>query len=253
LEYRDNDQNKKTWVCIEPATGNAKEINGREDYLQELREQQLEVKDDEDEIDEDSLDSVLFHSEADRAESLAVAADGRLIGALMPRERIQDAGYNLRPDHYLRLGQRKPEIEAPAALLAKLRDNQRDLLERIDGLFSRLDVSPIGSTQLPPPVWKDNNAIPEPFGELSEEQHRVWRRVLERTESFEGEQGLYATPKPFTGADVGAREDDGSSGMRSTLELLEHMGLAILVTIKPEDGEEVVRYRLPSERDRWTK
>jgi type I restriction enzyme M protein len=248
---QDNDPNRKSWVCIEPATGNVEETEGREDFLQELREREREAKEDEDELDENKFDSVLFHAQGDRAESLAIAADGRLIGALMPRRRIQGKGYNVNPDDYLRLELRKPEIETPAALLAKVRDNQRDLLERIDGLFSRLDLSPVSSTQLPPPVWMDNNAIPEPFGELSEEQRRVWRRVLEKTEPFEGVQGPYETPKLFTETDVGAGEEDGSSGMRSTLELLQCMGLAVLVTIKPENGEEVVRYRLPSERDRW--
>lgn len=175
------------------------------------------------------------------------------MGMYVHLERIRSTGYDLRPDRYVRQVEERRETVPPAKLLADIRKNQHRLLERIDGLLSRLDMPPIADEKIPPRVWQEEGMTLQPFGALSKEQEAVWQGVRGRVETWEKGEEKYPTPVPFTPAEIELQEgSDPSPGTQTTLDILERMGLIVPITIMSPEGEEAaMRYRLVSERDRW--
>jgi type I restriction enzyme M protein len=187
------------------------------------------------------------------AQAVAISADGRLLGATMPRERLRQRSYDLRPDQYVKRQESARQVEASAILLGHMWQNQRQLGKRIDGLLGRLELAPIASEKLPSPLLTEHDKAIEPCGVFSDEQRDVWKRGLKQVERVKNGKTSYVTAALFTPADVepsGALE--ASENTLATLDLLERRGVIIPVTIAdPNTGELMMFYRRVTERDRW--
>jgi len=187
------------------------------------------------------------------AQAVAITADGRLLGATMPRERLRQRSYDLRPDQYVKRPETARQVESPAILLGHMWQNQRQLGKRIDGLLGRLELDPIASEKLPSPLLTEHDKAVDPFGVFSDEQRDVWKRVLKQVERVKNGKTSYVTATLFIPANVepsGALE--ASENTLATLDLLERMGVIIPVTIAdPNTRELMMFYRRVTERDRW--
>lgn len=144
-------------------------------------------------------------------------------------------------------------MESPALLLAALRRNQCKLLQHIDGLLGRLELAPISGQKLPSPLLTEDGKAVEPFGALNREQKAVWGRVRRKVQRVRDADPPYETAVPFTPEEVNADgETEVSEITRSTLDLLERMGVIVPVTIAdPNTGEPIAFYRRVTERDLW--
>jgi hypothetical protein len=187
------------------------------------------------------------------AQAVAISADGRLLGATMPREQLRQRSYDLRPDQYVKRPETARQVESPAILLGTIWQNQRQLGKRIDGLLGRLEVAPIASEKLPSPLLTEHDKAIEPFGVFSDEQRDVWKRVLKQVERIRNGKTSYHTAKLFTPVEVDAPGAlEASANTLATLDLLERMRVIISVTIAdPNTGELMEFYRRVTERDRW--
>jgi hypothetical protein len=142
---------------------------------------------------------------------------------------------------------------SPASLLASLRRNQREFQEHIDTLLGRLDLAPLADQTLPSPLPIQDGKAVEPFGVLSREQQAVWERVRRKAQTLRNGTTSYGTAVLFTPEEVNPGSDtEVSETTRSTLDLLERMGVIVPVTIAdPNTGEPVAFYRRVTERDLW--
>jgi hypothetical protein len=93
------------------------------------------------------------------AQAVAITADGRLLGATMPRERLRQRSYDLRPDQYVKRPETARQVESPAILLGTIWQNQRQLGKRIDDLLGRLEVAPIAGEKLPSPLLTEHDRL----------------------------------------------------------------------------------------------
>lgn len=178
----------------------------------------------------------------------------RLLGVAVESTAIEDQSFELRPERYIGKQEESRVTDSPTQLLARIYRNQRELSGRINSLFGRLELPAIANQQIPSPL-EDL----KPFGTLSPEQRVVWEKVREKTELINPEQpdnGLTAVH--FIGQDVDSSDTgEVSDTTRLTLELLERMGLVVLVTIAQPTTEEadtdepVALYRRVTKRDLW--
>jgi type I restriction enzyme M protein len=187
------------------------------------------------------------------AQAVVISADGRLLGATMPRERLRQRSYDLRPDQYVKSLETARQVESPAILLGHMWQNQRQLGKHIDGLLGRLELAPIAAEKLPSPLLTEHDKAIEPFGVFSDAQREVWKRVLKQVERVRNGKTSYLTAKLFTPVEVEAPDAvEASENTLATLDLLERMGVIIPVTIAdPNTSELMMFYRRVTERDRW--
>jgi type I restriction-modification system DNA methylase subunit len=174
----------------------------------------------------------------------------RLLGVAVLKSAIQEQAHDLRPETYIRTQTESNTIESPTALLAKIYRNQRQLTQRIDNLFGHLESPPIATQKLPSPL----QAEIQPFGNLSQEQIKIWQKVYEKTESVtDNEIDSYHTAALFTLEDLSnADVDEATDVTRSTIDLLERMGVIVPVTIAdPKTNEPLLFYRRVTQRDIW--
>jgi hypothetical protein len=196
--------------------------------------------------------TVVFRGDSP-GQAVAISTAGRLLGVTVAHAVLGTQSYDLRPEHYVRAPEEAVPSETPALLLAALRRNQREFLQHIDGLLGRLELAPITGQALPSPLLtKDGKAI-EPFGLLSEKQKAVWDHVRKKVQKIRDAKTPYDTAALFTSEEVNiGSETEVSEVTRSTLELLERMGVIVPVTIAdPHTGESTAFYRRVTERDLW--
>jgi hypothetical protein len=233
-------------VCVQLIlqNGNARQIDDRDSFLRGLYKPKKR--------EETPSGSVLFRGKA-LGQSVAVSSGGRLIGVSVPLDDLRKRAYDLRPDQYVQRGEEKQPIESPALLLGTIRRSQRTLLQRVDSLLGRLELAPVAGQQLPSPLLKESGKPVEPFGRLSPQQEAVWNRVRKKIKKIKDENGSYTTAVLFTPNEIEESEvSEVSDTTRSTLDLLEHMGVIVPVSVAdPNTGELVAFYRLVTERDHW--
>ncbi|MEH2355712.1 HsdM family class I SAM-dependent methyltransferase [Nostoc sp.] len=174
----------------------------------------------------------------------------RLLGVAVAKSAIHEQAYDLRPEIYIRTETESNTIESPTALLAKIYRNQRQLAQRIDSLFGHLESPPIATQKLPSPIQEEI----QPFGNLNQEQIRIWQKVCEKTEIV-NDNGIndYHTAALFTLEEFSTADTDEATDVtRSTIDLLERMGLIVPVTIPdPKTNEPLLFYRRVTQRDIW--
>lgn len=187
-------------------------------------------------------------------EAVAISAEGRLVGFTVPRTAIrkptddQESNYDLRFKEYLTTEQEIQRLASPAVLLSEIRDKQRKLTQVIDNLMGRLQLPPIAEQKLPSPLLKEVKLL----GDLSPEQQAVLEKVLEKIEpAVSDDENSYQTATLFTPLDL---ENEGinevSDNTRLTLDLLEHMGVIVPVTVvDPSTNKPVAFYRRVTEQD----
>ena len=243
LDSISSDGERHVCVQIPLDTGKAKVIQDREAFLRDLYKLRKN-----DPIPETSLSRGEAASQA-----IAISVDGRLLGVTVSSEELCQHAYDLRPDQYVQTREESRTVESPALLLGAIRHNQSQLLQRIDSLLGRLELTSIAGQQLPSARLQEDGKRVEPFGVLSQEQRAVWKQVRKKIKKLQHDGGSREIATLFTPADV---EADGalevSEGTRSTLDLLERMGLIVPVTVAdPSSRESVAFYRLVTERDVW--
>jgi type I restriction enzyme M protein len=173
----------------------------------------------------------------------------RLLGVAVTHTAIQEKSYDLRPEGYIGKQEEARLTDSPTQILTRIYRNQRELQQRLDNLFGRLEMPPIAGLQIPSQLLEV-----EPFGTLNEEQTIIWQKVCEKTELINPEHlenGLTATY--FTLLDVETSDmGEVSDTTKQTLDLLECMGLIVPVTIADaKTGESIACYRRVTERDLW--
>ncbi len=174
----------------------------------------------------------------------------RLLGVAVPKFAIHEQAYDLRPETYIRTQTESSTIESPRALLAKIYRNQRQLAQRIDSLFGHLESPPIATQKLPSPI----QAEIKPFGKLSQEQIKIWEKVCDKTEAVnDNEVDNYNTAALFTLEELStAGNEEVTDVTRSTIDLLERMGIIVAVTVAdPKTNEPLSFYLRVTERDTW--
>lgn len=174
----------------------------------------------------------------------------RLLGVAVQNTAIRDQAYDLRPERYIRTQTESRTIESPATLLAQIYRNQRQLAQRIDSLFGRLELPPIAIQKLPSPLKEEV----KPFGKLSAQQNRVWETVRQKTEPVvDNAPDNYETAALFTLEELStASNPEAANATHLTLDLLERMGVIVPVTIAdPKTNEPLFFYRRVTERDEW--
>jgi type I restriction enzyme M protein len=236
-------QERRRYIQILLDSGETREVEERIALLRELYKWRESAP---------SPGTTVFQGSAP-AQAVAISADGRLLGATMPRERLRQRSYDLRPDQYVKRPETARQVESPAILLGTIWQNQRQLGKRIDRLLGRLEVAPIASEKLPSPLLTEHDKAIAPFGVFSDEQSDVWKRVLKQVERVRNGKTSYLTAKLFTPVEVDAPGAlEASENTLATLDLLERMGVIIPVTIAdPNTSELMMFYRRVTERDRW--
>lgn len=173
----------------------------------------------------------------------------RLLGVAVSHAAIQEKSYDLRPEGYIGKQEEARLTDSPTQILTRIYRNQRELQQRLDNLFGRLEMPPIAGLKIPSQLLEV-----EPFGTFNEEQTIIWQKVCEKTELINPEHlenGLTATY--FTLLDVETSDmGEVSDTTKQTLDLLECMGLIVPVTVADaKTGESIACYRRVTERDLW--
>jgi type I restriction enzyme M protein len=236
-------QERRRYIQVLLGSGEAREIDDRTALLGQLYRWRESVP---------SAGATVFQGSAP-AQAVAITADGRLLGATMPRERLRQRSYDLGPDQYVKRPETARQLESPALLLGNIWQNQRQLGKHMEGLLGRVGLSPIAREKLPSPLLTEHDKAVEPFGILSDAQRDVWKRVLKQVERVKNGKTSYFTAALFTPANVEpSGGSEASEDTLSTLGLLERMGVIIPVTVAdPNTGELMAFYRRVTERDRW--
>lgn len=196
-------------------------------------------------------------SQAVKARGIAIALfnqvatipEARLLGMAVDINAIKEQSYDLRPERYIGKQEELRLADSPTQILTRIYGNQRQLQERIDSLFGRLEMSPIAGLQIPSPLLEV-----EPFGIFSEEQTIIWEKIRKKTQPIipekpdNGLTAVHFTPEDIETSDTGEVSDT----TRQTLDLLECMGIIVPVTVADtKTGESIAFYRRVTERDKW--
>lgn len=195
----------------------------------------------------------LFQNQTDNVslgESLAISSDGnRLLGVAIPQETLRQRYYSLDPKQYLKAPVEEVKMILPETLLQNIRENQRDLGNRIETLIGW--VIPSGEIpKLPSPVKVSDNPL---IGQLNLEQQAIWQKIqtlVDEIPVIDGEP--YQTGRYFKPDAPELMATTEAEVVRMTLDILEQMGLIVLVTQKnPLTNDMMTFYRLVEERDEW--
>jgi type I restriction-modification system DNA methylase subunit len=186
-------------------------------------------------------------------ESQAIGTDRvKLLGVAVQRDAIQAPTYDLRPERYVEKQQEPRSSDSPAELLTRIYENQRKLSQHIESLFGRLELPAIANQQLPSPLA--DIASLGILDKLSQEQNAVWERIQAKTEKIgSSEEDNQQTAVHFTLEELIPEDtSDMLETTRSTLKLLERMGVIVPVTITaPSTDESIQCYRRVTQRDLW--
>lgn len=175
-----------------------------------------------------------FESDAQRT---GVVADvhGNWFGVAVPAEHIlQDANLDLQPSSYFPREEQPQTFKSPAELLKNIKESQRELERRINFLLGITEMKPVIGSLVPFPALDTAT----PFGELNEQQHKVWQRIQGFNETVSSSEGqAYLTPRPFQPEEVA--QDLSPTDVQHALDLFERMGLIVRVSI---EGAPYYRY-----------
>lgn len=174
----------------------------------------------------------------------------RILGVAVQKEDIHNQNYDLRPESYIGKQQEFRPTKSPSELLAEIYKNQKEVARRIDNLFGHLESQPIATQILLSPLKEEI----KPFGNLSPEQIKVWEKVCEKTKVVnENKVDGYNTAALFTLEELSNIDSDGATDVtRSTIDLLERMGVIVAVTLAdPKTNEPLLFYRRVTHRDVW--
>jgi type I restriction-modification system DNA methylase subunit len=176
----------------------------------------------------------------------------RLLGVTVQRDAIKAPTYDLRPERYVEKQQESRSTDSPAELLTQIYQNQKKLSQRIESLFGRLELPAIANQQLPSPLA--DIASLGILSKLSQEQNAVWERIQAKTEKIDSsEEDNQKTAVHFTLEELVPEDaNEMLETTRSTLDLLERMGVIVPVTITaPSTDESIQCYRRVTKRDLW--
>ncbi len=165
---------------------------------------------------------------------------------------IQAPTYDLRPERYVEKQEEPRSTDSPAELLSQIYQNQRKLSQHIENLFGRLELPAIANQQLPSPLA--NIASLGILEKLNPEQKTIWERIQAKIEKIDSrDQDNPQTAVHFTLEELLQEDDSEISEMtRSTVDLLERLGVIVPVTITtPSTDESIQCYRRVTERDLW--
>jgi type I restriction enzyme M protein len=186
-------------------------------------------------------------------ESQAIGSNRvRLLGVAVRCDTIQAPTYDLRPERYVEKQEEPRSTDSPAELLSQIYQNQRKLSGHIESLFGRLDLPAIANQQLPSPLA--NIASLGILEKLNPEQKTIWERIQAKIEKIDSrDQDNPQTAVHFTLEELLQEDDSEISEMtRSTVDLLERLGVIVPVTITtPSTDESIQCYRRVTERDLW--
>lgn len=185
--------------------------------------------------------------------SQAVGRDRvKLFGVAVQSNAIESPTYDLRPERYVEKQQEPRSSDSPAELLTRIYENQRKLSQHIESLFGRLELPAIANQQLPSPLA--DIASLGILNKLSQEQNAVWECIQAKTEKIDSsEEDNQQTAVHFTLEELIPEDtSDMLETTRSTLKLLERMGVIVPVTITaPSTDESIQCYRRVTQRDLW--
>ncbi|MEQ8464343.1 HsdM family class I SAM-dependent methyltransferase [Coleofasciculus sp. E1-EBD-02] len=186
-------------------------------------------------------------------ESQAIGSNRvRLLGVAVRCDTIQAPTYDLRPERYVEKQEEPRSTDSPAELLSQIYQNQRKLSGHIESLFGRLELPAIANQQLPSPLA--NIASLGILEKLNLEQKTIWERIQAKIEKIDSrDQDNPQTAVHFTLEEL-IQEDDSEilEMTRSTVDLLERLGVIVPVTITtPSTDESIQCYRRVTERDLW--
>ncbi|MEQ9625146.1 HsdM family class I SAM-dependent methyltransferase [Coleofasciculus chthonoplastes] len=176
----------------------------------------------------------------------------RLLGVAVRCDTIQAPTYDLRPERYVEKQEEPRSTDSPAELLSQIYQNQRKLSGHIESLFGRLELPAIANQQLPSPLA--NIASLGILEKLNPEQKTIWERIQAKIEKIDSrDQDNPQTAVHFTLEELIQEDDSEISEMtRSTVDLLERLGVIVPVTITtPSTDESIQCYRRVTERDLW--
>lgn len=186
-------------------------------------------------------------------ESQAIGSNRvRLLGVAVRCDTIQAPTYDLRPERYVEKQEEPRSTDSPAELLSQIYQNQRKLSGHIESLFGRLELPAIANQQLPSPLA--NIASLGILEKLNPEQKTIWERIQAKIEKIDSrDQDNPQTAVHFTLEELIQEDDSEISEMtRSTVDLLERLGVIVPVTITtPSTDESIQCYRRVTERDLW--
>lgn len=186
-------------------------------------------------------------------ESQAVGSNRvRLLGVAVRCDTIQAPTYDLRPERYVEKQEEPRLTDSPAELLSQIYQNQRKLSGHIESLFGRLELPAIANQQLPSPLA--DIASLGILEKLNPEQKTIWERIQAKIEKIDSrDQDNPQTAVHFTLEELIQADDSEISEMtRSTVDLLERLGVIVPVTITtPSTDESIQCYRRVTERDLW--
>ncbi|MFK0732783.1 MAG: class I SAM-dependent DNA methyltransferase [Gloeotrichia echinulata GP01] len=173
----------------------------------------------------------------------------RLLGVAVPKASIYEEMYDLRPETYIKSQIEASSIDSPTTLLVDIYERQKQLAQRIDSLFGHLESPPIAKQKLPSPLKEEI----QPFGNLNQEQIKIWETVRARVELTNNEIDNYETAGLFTIEELFTdNTDELKEVTRSTIHLLESMGVIVPVTITdPKTDKPLLFYRRVTQRDIW--
>jgi len=186
-------------------------------------------------------------------ESQAIGSNRvKLLGVAVRYDTIQAPTDDLRPERYVEKQEEPRSTDSPAELLSQIYQNQRKLSQHIESLFGRLELPAIANQQLPSPLA--NIASLGILEKLNPEQKTIWERIQAKIEKIDSrDQDNPQTAVHFTLEELIQEDDSEISEMtRSTVDLLERLGVIVPVTITtPSTDESIQCYRRVTERDLW--
>lgn len=235
------------WLVVTVEVSDEKSVRGSTHWISLDTGQLSVVESQENILKNGSTESLLQEGVGVVAAAISLK-DVRLLGVAVTNEALR-ASYDLRPDEYLTRPVQKIVDASPAELLARIRANQQSLSKQLDELLGQLELNPVIEQRLPPALDQKGVA---PFGTLSDTQLQVWKKILEKTESWAENDSKYEIAVHFTVNEVDPSGTEASPSTRATLALFERMGLIVTVTISPPPrSEPAVVYRRTTQRDLW--
>jgi hypothetical protein len=196
-------------------------------------------------------------------QTIAITADGRLLGFTKTREEIGEAEYTLSDDsHWRRHAEPVQEISSVAQMLQEIRKNQRHINDYAENLQGQVEFKQILAEPLPPKLLALDQFPLTTF--LGTEQERIWKKICWEVPPVDQHSPESNYAWPFTLDDFlkkaqNEEADDGGEEARNgdekpvtveqTLQLLERLGL--IVQVAPSTSS-TRYYRRVTELDRGT-
>ena len=183
---------------------------------------------------------------------MIVLPSGRLIGVAISLDEIRKQHLELRPDTYLRLPTETAPLKPPLEIIAAIQEGSDDLHRRLNRLVDYLEPTRRpGKPLVSFVVTGEDGAMIKPFGQLNQEQDRLWKQIADQSRSESGGT-LRWTPKPFQPKDIEGVMDSTQvlPSTLTALDMFEKMGLIVPIHYPlPSIDNSTNYYRLTTERD----